>query len=107
MLGGNTARFKAADRALALINGANDWNQLAVLSGGYFRSSDVLVIEDTGNSGPEAVIDPATAEVVVANYPNINDDDVIEGGTRIEDYPFVVVDGSVPGKVDLSHWESS
>jgi hypothetical protein len=38
---------------------------------------------------------------VAANCPNINDDDIIEGGTKIEDYPFVVVDGSVPGKVDL------
>ena len=82
-------------------NGSDDWRQLTLDTGGDFFPGEVAVASDTGWGGVDAVIDPATTETLTASCPNINNDDIIEGGTEIDDYPFGVVSGSVPGKVDL------
>lgn len=85
-----------------LIQGSSDWDDLAIFGAGTLDPGEVLIIDDTGYGNDlQEILNPATADEVAANCPNINDDDIIAGGTEIDDYPFSVVDGSVPGKVDL------
>ena len=104
----NTATFEVGDTEDPIpsaslddiINGADDWDDLTLFSGDL-DPGEVVVINDTGYTGAQAILSPATADEVEANCPNINDDDIIAGGTKIDDYPFVQVSGSVPGKADL------
>ncbi len=103
----NTATFEVGSQEPgsgsldALINGANDWDDLSVFTTGTLDPGEVLIINDTGYTGPMTVLSPADVATLDANCPNINNDDIIKGGTKIDDYPFVIVEGSVPGKVDL------
>lgn len=93
--------FPAPSTSLTeIINGDNDWDGLVPFTGDL-DPGEVVVINDTNYTGPADIIQPATAGEVADRCPNINDDDIIAGGTKIDDSPFVVVSGSVPGKVDL------
>ena len=83
-----------------IINGIDDWDGLTLFAGDL-DPGEVVVINDTGYTGAQTILSPANADTVDANCPNINDDDIIAGGTKIDDYPFVQVEGSVPGKADL------
>ena len=102
----NTAAFEVGapetgQGSLAgLIGGTYDWDDLSP-AGATLGPDEILVLNDTGWTGGPGVLSPQTAAQVDTNCPNINDDDIIKGGTDIDDYPFVVVDGSVPKKVDL------
>ena len=102
----NTAAFEVGgpetgQGSLAgLIGGSYDWDDLSP-AGAELGFDEVIVINDTGWTGGSGVLSPQTAEEIEASCPNINDDDIIAGGTKIDDSPFQVVSGSVPGKVDL------
>jgi len=104
----NTDAFEVGDpeggqgSLAGLIQGAKDWDDLTVFGAGTLDPGEVLIIDDTGYANNlQEILNPATADEVDSNCPNINDDDIIAGGTDIDDYPFNVVAGSVPGKVDL------
>ncbi len=81
-------------------NGKTDWNSLTVDTNGQLAVGEVLVINDQNYTAGKGILNPPTEAEILANCDS-DSEGIVGGGEKIDDYPFDIVSGSVPDKVNI------